>query len=82
MTGERELHAPPTFSTRSRRSGAGRKNHEDTLSAALYSADPHCGIRRLGRSCYLEVDLTTRQARLWDEPRGNDWRNRRERPSR
>ena len=56
--------------------------HEDTLSAALYSADPHCGIRRLGRSCYLEVDLTTRQARLWDEPRGNDWRNRRERPSR
>ena len=56
--------------------------HEDTLSAALYSADPYCGIRRLGRSCYLEVDLTTRQARLWDEPHGNDWSNRRERPSR
>ena len=56
--------------------------HGSTLSAALYSGEPYCGIRRLGRSCYLEVDLTTHQARLWDEPHGNDWSNRRERPSR
>ena len=50
----------------------------DTLSAALYSG--YCGIRQQGLSCYLEVDLTTRAARLWDEPHGTHWSTRRERP--
>ena len=54
----------------------------DTLSAALYVGTAGCGIRRLGRSCYLEVDLTTWQAELWDEPHGNYWSNRRTRPER
>ena len=54
--------------------------HGDTLSAALYVGTADCGIRRLGRSCYLEVDLTTWLAELWDEPHGNYWRNSRTRP--
>ena len=56
--------------------------HGDTLSAALYSAKPYCGTRRQGLSCYLEVDLATQEARLWDEPHGRFWHNDRERPAR
>ena len=54
----------------------------DTLSAALFVGTAECGIRRLGRSCYLEVDLKTWQAELWDEPHGNSWSNFRTRPKR
>ena len=50
------------------------------LSAALYVGTATCGIRRLGLACYLEVDLTTHVARLWDEPHGGYWSNSRERP--
>ena len=56
--------------------------HGDTLSAALYVGASDCGTRWRGTSCYLEVDLATRQARLWDEPRGRSWSNDRERPAR
>ena len=56
--------------------------HDDTLSAALYVGTATCGSRRQGRSCYLEVDLTTWLAELWEEPHGNYWSNRRERPER
>ena len=55
--------------------------HGDTLSAALYIGTAKCGLRRQGRLCYLEVDLTTWRAELWDEPHGNYWRNDRRRPS-
>lgn len=54
----------------------------DTLSAALYIGTADCGLRRQGRLCYLQVDLTTWLAELWDEPHGNYWRNSRDRPSR
>ena len=56
--------------------------HGDTLSAALYVGTASCGVRRQGLSCYLEVDLATRQARLWDYPHGNYWSNDRKRPGR
>ena len=56
--------------------------HDDTLSAALYVGTATCGSRRQGRSCYLEVDLTTWLAELWEEPHGNYWSHRRERPER
>lgn len=56
--------------------------HGDTLSAALYVGTVRCGLRRQSRLCYLEVDLTTWLAELWDEPYGNYWRNDRGRPDR
>ena len=56
--------------------------HGDTLSAALYIGTATCGLRRQGRSCYLEVDLTTWLAELWEEPYGNAWSNDRWRPQR
>ena len=56
--------------------------HGDTLSAALYVGASDCGTRLRELSCYLEVDLATRQARLWDEPHGRFWHERRERPDR
>lgn len=54
----------------------------DALSAALYVGTTECGIRRQGLSCYLEVDLKTWQAELWNEPHGYYWSNDRERPKR
>ena len=49
--------------------------HGDTLAAALSPRTSQC------RSCYLEVDLTTLEARRWDESHGADrWRDRRKRP--
>ena len=56
--------------------------HGDTLSAALWGGTVNCGIGWRSRSCYLEVDLKTWQAELWEEPHGEHWSNRRERPSR
>ena len=52
----------------------------DRLSAALFVGT--CGNRWKIRACYLEVDLATWQAELWDQPHGDYWRNRRERPER
>ena len=54
--------------------------HDDTLSAALYVGTATCGTRRLGISCYLEIDLTTWLAELWEEPYGNYWSNQRGHP--
>ena len=49
--------------------------HGDTLAVALSPRTSQC------RSCYLEVDLTTLEARRWDESHGADrWRDRRKRP--
>ena len=56
--------------------------HADTLFAELYSNEPYCGPPRLAHSCYLELDLTTREARLWDYRWRDHWRDRRERLSR
>ena len=52
--------------------------HDDVLTTALN--DEECLWRRLDQLCHLEVDLATGEARLWDEPYGNDWVNWRERP--
>ena len=52
----------------------------DRLSAALFVGT--CGNRWKIRACYLEVDLAAWQAELWDQPYGDYWRNRRERPER
>lgn len=56
--------------------------HGNRLSASLYKGTVDCGWLRQGLSCYLEVDLATWQARLWDYPHGNHWRNGRNRPER
>lgn len=54
--------------------------HANTLSAALHSA--RCGNPQLDGYCYLEVDLTTWQSQLWDEPHGDNWSHDRTRPER
>ena len=56
--------------------------HANTLFAELYSNEPYCGPPRLAHSCYLELDLTTREARLWYYLGRDHWRDRRERLSR
>lgn len=53
--------------------------HDDMLVTALNDAG--CLWRRLENFCYMEVDLATSEARLWDDPSGNAWIDRRQRPT-
>ena len=62
----------------------------DRLSAALFvgglsstAAPRDCGDRsKYHGRCYLEVDLTTWQAELWNQPHGIYWVNQGRRPAR
>ena len=42
-------------------------NDGGTLFAELHFGDNNCGRQRSHGACYLEVDLTTWEAQLWDE---------------